>query len=150
MTINGFYRGNTSTMDRIYARTLETSLIAQLMKEWLNQLMPGPPPIKQKTEIIHTQVTAATDAMRGPLLHSAILENEQIKEYNIITPTVWNFSPKDQFENRGPVESALIGTEIPANDMIFTVLGRIIRSFDPCLACATHVLDANYKKSVVF
>ncbi|PKM86306.1 MAG: hypothetical protein CVU87_12465 [Firmicutes bacterium HGW-Firmicutes-12] len=53
MIINGLYRGNTSTMDRIYARTFETSLIVQLMKDWLNQLIPGPPPIKQKTEIIH-------------------------------------------------------------------------------------------------
>lgn len=150
MVINGFYRGSTSTMDRIYARTLETSLIVQLMKDWLTQLIPGPPPIEQKSKIVRERVIAVTDAMRGTLLHSAILENEQIKEYNIITPTVWNFSPKDQYGNRGPVESALIGTEIPSNDMLFTILGRIIRSFDPCLACATHVLDANHKKSVVF
>ncbi|HHX51587.1 MAG TPA: hypothetical protein GX711_09125, partial [Clostridia bacterium] len=45
--------------------------------------------------------------------------------------------------------SALVGTEIPSNDMLFTILGRIIRSFDPCLACATHVLDVNSKRSVV-
>lgn len=146
MVINGFYRGGTSTMDRIYARTLETSLIVQLMKDWLNRLIPGPPPIEQKSKIVRERVISATDAMRGTLLHSVILENEQIKEYNIITPTVWNFSPQDQYGNRGPVESALIGTEIPSNDLLFTILGRIIRSFDPCLACATHVQDANNKK----
>jgi len=150
MIINGFYRGGTSAMDRIYARTIETSLIVQLMKGWLEQLVPGPPPIEQKTEIVRERVIAITDAMRGALLHSATLENEQIKEYNIITPTVWNFSPKDYYGNRGPVESALEGTKIPSKEMIFTILGRIIRSFDPCLACATHVLDADQKKSVIF
>ena len=150
MIINGFYHGNTSAMDRIYARTLETSLIVQLIKEWLNQLEPGPPPIKQNTEIILKRVVAVTDAMRGTLLHKAALENQQVKEYNIITPTVWNFSPKDQYGNRGPVESALTGTQIPSKDMLFTIIGRIIRSFDPCLSCATHVLDANQKKTAVF
>lgn len=149
MVINDFYRGNTSTMDRICARTLEVSLIVQLIKDWINHLIPGPPPIEQKSKIVRERVIAVTDAMRGALLHSAILENDQIKEYNIITPTVWNFSPQDQYGNRGPVESALVGTEIPSNDMLFTILGRIIRSFDPCLACATHVLDVNSKRSVV-
>lgn len=149
MVINGFYRGNTSAMDRIYARTLETSLIVQYITEWLHQLVPGPPPLIQKAEIIHQRVIAVTDAMRGPLLHKATLENEQIKEYNIITPTVWNFSPKDQYGNRGPVESALTGTHIPSEEMLFTIIGRIIRSFDPCLACATHVLYSNRKMSAI-
>jgi len=50
--------------------------------------------------------------------------------YNIITPTVWNFSPKDGYGSRGPLESALVGTEIPNQDMLFTILGRTIRSLN--------------------
>lgn len=149
MIINGFYRGSTSTMDRICARSLETQLICQLTKDWLGRLEPGPPPLKQKTQIVREQATAVTDAMRGALLHSAKLTGDQIIEYNIITPTVRNFSPRDEYGLRGPVESALLGTEIRNQEHLFTILGRIIRSFDPCLACATHVLDAqlNERKS---
>ncbi|MTV49535.1 nickel-dependent hydrogenase large subunit [Heliobacillus mobilis] len=141
MLINGFYRGGTSTMDRIYARTLETVLIVEQMKEWLGRLIPGPPPIQQNREPVKKEVVAVTDAMRGALLHRAQVKGEQVSRYDIITPTVWNFSPKDGRGQRGPVESALVGTEIPRPDMLFTVLGRIVRSFDPCLNCATHVMD---------
>jgi len=142
MIINGFYNGGTSTMDRIYARSLETLLIADLMKEWLLKLQPGPAPLKQNAEPVKSEVIVTTDAMRGALLHSARIVNEQVERYNIITPTVWNFSPKDQYGQRGPVESALVDTSIPRPDMLFTLLGRIVRSYDPCISCATHVLDA--------
>lgn len=141
MIINGFYSGGVSTMDRIYARTLETLLITELVQEWLKKLEPGPPPISQKETPVKNEVTAAVDAMRGTLLHTAHIEGERVTNYNIITPTVWNFSPKDKNGGRGPVESALVGTEIPRPDMLFTILGRTVRSFDPCISCATHVLD---------
>ncbi len=140
MIITGQYSGGTSTMDRIYARTLESLLIAELIEKWLKKLQPGPPPISQKKEIVNRKVTAVTDAMRGTLLHNAEVANEEVLKYNIITPTVWNFSPKDSKGRRGPVENALVGTIIENSDEIYTVLGRIIRSFDPCLNCGTHVL----------
>ncbi len=79
--------------------------------------------------------------MRDALLHSACIKNDEVVSYNIITPTVWNFSPKDKYGQRGPVEKALTGTETPWPGMLFTILGRIIRSFDHCLQCATHLID---------
>ncbi|MDD3652734.1 MAG: nickel-dependent hydrogenase large subunit [Desulfotomaculaceae bacterium] len=97
--------------------------------------------MSQKETPVKNEVTAAVDAMRGTLLHTAHIEGERVTNYNIITPTVWNFSPKDKNGGRGPVESALVGTEIPRPDMLFTILGRTVRSFDPCISCATHVLD---------
>lgn len=152
MIINGFYKGGTATMDRIYARTMETLLLTELVREWLKNLKPGPPPISQKSTPVKKEVTAVTDAMRGALLHAALIENEKVVRYNIITPTVWNFSPKDGHGGRGPLESALVGTEIPNHDMFFTILGRTIRSFDPCISCATHLLDCkgSVKAKVVF
>lgn len=152
MIFTGRYHGGTSTMDRIYARSLETLLITELIQEWLTKLVPGEPPINQKETPVKSEVIATTDAMRGALLHSARIANEQVVEYNIITPTAWNFSPKDTHGNRGPVESALVGTEIPNPDLLFTILGRTVRSFDPCLNCGTHVLDAkgNLEASKVF
>lgn len=146
MILLGYYSGGTSTMDRICARSLETYYIAELIEKWLFKLKPGPAPISQNKVPVKSKVTAVTDAMRGALLHSAQIEGETVKHYNIITPTVWNFSPKNAFGEPGPVERALIGTKIPQRDMLFTIIGRIIRSFDPCLACATHVLDVKGRK----
>ena len=76
--------------------------------------------------------------MRGPLLHSARVKEERVDKYDIITPTGWNFSPKDAEGNRGPLETALVGTVIADPDLKYVVAGRIIRSFDPCISCATH------------
>lgn len=152
MIINGRYNGGTSTMDRIYARTIETLLITELMQDWLKRLQPGPPPIVQKNIPVKTQATGFIDSMRGCLLHSAIIQNDQVVKYNIITPTCWNFSPRDSFGQHSPVESALIGTEIPRPDLTYTILGRTVRSFDPCLNCGTHVLDlnGNLKQELIF
>lgn len=142
MTINGFYTGGTATMDRIVARTLETLLITELIDEWLHKLEPGPPPLDQKKELVRNQAMAVTDAMRGALLHCASVQGEQVARYDIITPTAWNFSPKDEYGNRGPVETALVDTEILCPELKFVIPGRIIRSFDPCISCATHILES--------
>lgn len=144
MTINGYYKGGTSTMDRIVARSLETLLITKLLKEWLQKLKPGEPPINQKHDLVQTQGISVTDAMRGPLLHCALIQNEQVVRYDIITPTGWNFSPKDKTGKRGPAETALVGTELSEPELKFVIPGRIIRSFDPCISCATHFL--NYRQ----
>lgn len=141
MIINGRYNGGTSTMDRIFTRSIETLLVAELIREWLDQLIPGPPPINQKEKPVKNQATATTDAMRGALLHRTNIEDENILEYKIITPTMWNFSPKDRNGNRGPVESALVDTDIYSANLLDTILGRIIRSFDPCISCATHIIN---------
>jgi hydrogenase large subunit len=142
MLINGFYHGGTSTMDRVYARSMETLLITELVLDWLKKLVPGPPPIQQKKVPVKEHAVVTTDVMRGALLHSARLKGEQVEEYKIITPTAWNFSPKNNKGQTGPAECALTGTVIPGPDLLYTVLGRIIRSFDPCISCGTHVLNA--------
>lgn len=142
MRMNGYYHGGTSTMDRIVARSLETLLITELVMSWLQKLQPGEEaPIQQKKDLAISKAIAVTDAMRGPLLHSASVIVEEIKKYDIITPTGWNFSPKDALGNRGPAETALVDTEIPSPELKYVIPGRIIRSFDPCLSCATHLID---------
>ncbi|MDD2555263.1 MAG: nickel-dependent hydrogenase large subunit [Syntrophaceticus sp.] len=145
MLITERYKGGTSTMDRIGARTLETSLIADLVEKWLYQLTPGPPPLNQNKTPVRTSVTSLTDAMRGALMHQVRISGEQIIEYNIITPTGWNFAPKDQSGKHGPAENALLGTQIPSSVPAETILGRIIRSFDPCLPCATHYIETRQR-----
>ncbi|ACL69145.1 nickel-dependent hydrogenase large subunit [Halothermothrix orenii H 168] len=150
--IRGDYRGRASTMDRIVARSLEALKLAGFIREWLTRLEPGPPPLNQNEEPVKDRAVATTGAMRGALLHSAIIEGEEVKSYNVITPTTWNFSPRDKNGNPGPVERALIGTEIPGGAMLETIVGRIIRSFDPCISCGTHVysIDGKLQKKIEF
>lgn len=138
--VNGWYRGGTSTMDRIVARTLETQAIAGLMEEWLDRLEEGPPPISQRKERVSGEATSVTDSMRGALMHRATVSHGLVERYSIVTPTMWNFSPKDSHGRRGPAEEALVGLRANSEEGLLTSAGRVIRSFDPCMTCATHVL----------
>jgi hydrogenase large subunit len=56
-----------------------------------------------------------------------------------VVPTTWNASPRDDQGQPGPIEQALIGTKIRDEANPFEIV-RIVRSFDPCLACAVHVI----------
>jgi Ni,Fe-hydrogenase I large subunit len=67
------------------------------------------------------------------------ITNGEIASYRINTPSTWNFSPKDETGMVVPAEESLIGANAdPVNPV---EPGRIIRSFDPCLSCATHFID---------
>jgi len=82
------------------------------------------------------------EAMRGIVAHWCIMKDGKIHKYQVIAPTTWNASPRDPEGRPGPYEDAIIGspvTETNTFDGIDVV--RIIRSFDPCLACAIHVYD---------
>jgi hydrogenase large subunit len=85
------------------------------------------------------------EAARGALGHWVKIQDGEITNYQIITPTAWNGSPKDSSGNLGAWEQSLIGLEIkdPNNPM---EMGHIIRSFDPCLVCTVHTIDMSDKK----
>ena len=68
------------------------------------------------------------------------INDAKITRYQVITPTAWNASPKDDKDQPGAVEQALIGTKVKDNDNPFELV-RIVRAFDPCLACSVHLLD---------
>ncbi len=132
----------------------DTELLANVYRDYFNigiTPQPGPPPIVQKNIPVKTEATSIIDSMRGALLHSAIIKNDQVIKYNIITPTCWNFLLKDSYGQHSPLESALIGTEIHRPDLTYTILGCTVRSFDPCLNCGTHVLDLkrNVKQELI-
>ena len=88
-----------------------------------------------------------THAARGALGHWVEIEKGQIKRYQIISPTTWNGSPMDEFNQKGPWEKALIGTHIKDLDNPIE-LGHIIRSFDPCLVCTVHYLQKDMRIKV--
>ena len=79
----------------------------------------------------------ATEASRGALLHYIRIKDHKIEKYECVVPTTWNCSTRDDRDQPGPLESALIGTKV-ANPEEQIESNRIIHSFDPCLACAVH------------
>lgn len=126
-------------MGRLSARVEEAALIAGWMQEWGTALPNNPELIVPLGQPVLTRAIQANDAPRGPLLHVMATDQTKITGYDVITPTTWNFSPKDDSGGRGPVEEALVGTAITSG---YTAApGRIIRSFDPCLNCAAHYID---------
>ncbi len=88
------------------------------------------------------------EAMRGGVAHWCIMKNGRIHRYQIITPTAWNESPRGPNNEPGPYEEAIIGT--PITEAISSSLNgidaaRVVRSFDPCLACTVHVYNGKKK-----
>ncbi|HOS41914.1 MAG TPA: nickel-dependent hydrogenase large subunit, partial [Spirochaetota bacterium] len=82
------------------------------------------------------------EAPRGALGHWIVVKDKKIENYQCVVPTTWFCGPRDDNGVRGPVEQALIGTPIsdPANPI---EAARIVRSFDPCIACAVHVVEGD-------
>jgi hydrogenase large subunit len=139
--INGYYLRGVSVMDRLIARARETQLICQLAAKWLELLTPGAPTVEPFTPPAQGEGAGLTDAMRGALGHWFSYEAGKVRHYQIVTPTTWNFSPRDLAGKRGPVEEALIGTPVADADSLIEV-GRVVRSLDPCFTCAIHVINA--------
>ena len=83
-----------------------------------------------------------TEAPRGALGHWIRIKDQKIDEYQIVVPSTWNASPKDNRGNSGAYEAALKGTPMADPSKPLELL-RTIHSFDPCLACASHVYDMN-------
>ena len=77
---------------------------------------------------------------RGVLSHWVRIKNGVIENYQAVVPTTWNASPKDASGVRGPYEESLVGLKIADLSQPLEIV-RIIHSFDPCLACAVHVMD---------
>ncbi len=144
LILAGEYTGGSSCMDRNIARVLETKKVIEIMEKLSQriQLLPN----NQKVYDIPDQAfgVGLIDTTRGALGHWVKIENKLIKYYNIITPTVWNISPKNAEGRPGVGEKSLIGTKI--NNVKEPVeVGRIIRSFDPCVSCATHLISDKYE-----
>jgi quinone-reactive Ni/Fe-hydrogenase large subunit len=81
---------------------------------------------------------------RGVLLHSVNIKDAKIKNYQIIAPTTWNATPKNIDGIRGAYEEALVGIKIDDVTKPLEVL-KVLHSFDPCLACAVHIVNTKGK-----
>ncbi len=126
-----------STMGRHATRALECKLVAQRCEQWLSQLKPGESACND-FRIPETGVgIGLTEAPRGALGHWLKIKNHKIHRYQCVVPTTWNCSPRDGKGQPGAVEQALVDTPIGDEKNPIEAV-RVVRSFDPCLACAVH------------
>ncbi len=140
-----------STLGRVAARALESQLLSRRLVGWVNQLSDNmgrgnlkihngdmwDPATWPKT----AQGFGFHEAPRGSLGHWIEIEDRKIKNYQAVVPTTWNAGPRDGKGQRGAYEMSLMKTPIADPDKPLEIL-RTIHSFDPCLACAVHVVDA--------
>lgn len=140
-----------STLGRVAARGIETQLLADKMDDWLSELADN----MGRGELrIHDSSkwepsswpkdcmgAGFHEAPRGALGHWVHIQDEKIARYQCVVPSTWNAGPRDAADNPGPYEAALVGTPIVDAEQPIEIL-RTIHSFDPCMACGVHVVDA--------
>jgi Ni,Fe-hydrogenase I large subunit len=126
-----------SVMGRHVARALECKLLADRCALWLDRLVPSAPTFRDFSVPDTARGFGLTEAARGALGHWLELKGQRISNYQCVVPTTWNCSPRDDRGVPGALEQALVGTPVadPGNPIEPM---RVVRSFDPCLACAVH------------
>jgi hydrogenase large subunit len=129
------------------ARAVETKLIVDACYGWLDQLlteMTRPGFKIHDTEHWDPPETGMgagySEPPRGSLGHWIKIKDKKIENYQAVVPSTWNASPRCENGSRGQYEESLIGAPVPDPKNPVNVV-RIIRSFDPCLACAVHLID---------
>jgi hydrogenase large subunit len=142
-----------STIGRHAARAVRASMMADLaLKHWgllVENIGKGDleifnPPVFPKGE---QRGVGVHEAPRGILSHWIVIENGKIKNYQAVVPSTWNAGPRDAKDQLGPYEASLMGNPIADAEKPLEVL-RTIHSFDPCIACAVHMLDPEGKETV--
>jgi Ni,Fe-hydrogenase I large subunit len=144
-----------STLGRIAARAIEAQLMARYVSKWIDE--PGPN-LGHGDLRVHNdekwdpdtwphelQGFGFHEAPRGALAHWVQIEDKKIKNYQAAVPTTWNAGPRDVKGQRGAYEASLLKTPIADPERPVEIL-RTIHSFDPCLACAVHVVDARGRR----
>jgi len=128
-----------SVLGRHAARAFSCKVIMDSMPGWLLELKPGEPAYVEYEIPDEAQGMGIVDGARGALGHFIEIKDKRIANYQCVVPTTWNCSPQYDKGQPGPVEQALIGTKIKDEANPFEIV-RIVRSFDPCIACAVHLV----------
>jgi len=135
-------RRGADALARQVARLVRPARLLPVIDTWLAELVArhDEPFIVNPREKPDGEGFGLVNAARGALGHWARVQRGRIVGYQIITPTAWNGSPRDDNGARGPWEEALVGTPI-ADEGNPVEAGHVIRSFDPCLVCTVHAFD---------
>jgi len=147
-----------STLGRTAARGIETVLLARKMEDWFNSLIArvtagdvqtfNGDKWDPSTWPASARGHGMLEAARGTLGHWVQIENGQIRHYQAVVPSTWNCSPRDAAGANGPYEAALMDNHPLVDPERPLEILRTIHSFDPCMACGAHVLDATGKEIV--
>jgi Ni,Fe-hydrogenase I large subunit len=140
-----------STLGRVAARAIETQLLAEKMDDWIDgiaaNMASGDLRIHDNSKWEPSTWPADAsgagfhEAPRGSLGHWVSIHNGTIANYQCVVPSTWNAGPRDAKGTRGPYESALLQTPVADPQRPIEIL-RTVHSFDPCMACGVHVVDA--------
>ncbi|MCE1240778.1 MAG: nickel-dependent hydrogenase large subunit [Azonexaceae bacterium] len=139
-----------STLGRTAARGLETAYCVKLQSEQFDKLMTNLKNGDLNTANIEKWEPATwpkeargvgfTEAPRGALGHWVTIKDTKIDNYQCVVPTTWNGGPRDHKGQIGAFEASLMDTPVAKADEPLEIL-RTLHSFDPCLACSTHVMS---------
>ena len=124
--------------NRVIARLVEIARILVAMEDWARRLRPREPFCAETGVVEDAKGVGLTEAARGSLGHWVVVEKGRIANYQIISPTTWNFSPRDRDELRGPLEQALLDAPVREGETDPVAVQHIVRSFDPCMVCTVH------------
>jgi Ni,Fe-hydrogenase I large subunit len=144
-----------STLGRVAARGIETLVLAEKMRDWVDALAanmaagelrihdnskwdPSTWPTEASGSGLH-------EAPRGALSHWVNIQKGTIANYQCVVPSTWNAGPRDAKGRRGPYEEALLDTPVADPERPIEIL-RTVHSFDPCMACGVHVVDARRRE----
>ncbi len=142
-----------STLGRTAARGVETLLLARRLEKWYADLVArirggdvttfNPERWEPDSWPATAQGYGYLDAARGALGHWVEIRDGQISRYQCVVPSTWNCSPRDGQGLMGPYEAALVDNHPLVDPERPIEILRTIHSFDPCMACGVHVLDAS-------
>jgi hydrogenase large subunit len=139
-----------STLGRTAARAIEAQYCADLQVREFGRLIANIKAGDSATANVdkwepstwpkETKGAGFTEAPRGALGHWVKIKDGKIDNYQCVVPTTWNGSPRDAKNQIGAFEASLMNTPLAKGDQPLEIL-RTIHSFDPCLACSTHVMS---------
>ncbi len=157
-SVNGFLKATGlpvgalfTTLGRTAARALQCEIIADNALVAFNNLIEN---LKVDQETCAPYVIdkdkeykgrGMGDVPRGMLSHWVRIKNGVIENYQAVVPSTWNAGPMDAKGLKGPYEADLIGLKIQDITQPLEII-RIIHSYDPCIACAVHVMDTRGNK----
>ena len=142
-----------SLLGRVAARNLEQAWLAEFALEQVSELIEA---VKSGDATTFTEITESDgdggglwEAPRGAIAHWLRIRGGKINNYNIIIPTTWNMGGRDDADQPGPVEQALVGTPVVDTERPLEA-ARVVRSFDPCIGCSVHVIEKKKGSSSTF
>ncbi|MES9923809.1 MAG: nickel-dependent hydrogenase large subunit [Candidatus Thiodiazotropha endolucinida] len=139
-----------STLGRTAARALEADWAGDKMRYFMDKLIANIKAGDSSTANVDNWDPATwpkeakgvgiSEAPRGALGHWIRIKDTRIDNYQCVVPTTWNGSPRDSEGNIGAFEASLMNTKVARAEEPVEIL-RTLHSFDPCLACSTHVMS---------